>query len=348
MGVQFSNIGNRWLIERSIMIEKKKRRSKSLIKILMLGNENSAKHTFAKQVKLIYQNGSFLNSDAKSILPYIKLYISNCFKDVIRVVHAQEKPVYSTDDGELAWNKLKAFSYCPYDFKPNKELAKYIYDLCHDPSFKLVIYPIISSRREDAFYLIENCKRMSSEDYIPTDEDILRCSNTSNQSGIFDTKLEVGKCQYVFVDVGNQRCDRKKWIHQFDDVGVILYFLSLDEFDLPPDEKINCNNKLQENILIYEEIVNNHFYLNTPVIILLNKKEEFTQKLKKVQFNTYFPEYRGSNHPNDVSSFISNKFKQLDHFHINKRLFIHSFNSTNEDQIIDFFSYVKKILEDSI
>ncbi|KAN0003909.1 hypothetical protein ACTFIZ_010083 [Dictyostelium cf. discoideum] len=359
MGSQFSVLNRKWLIERSIMIEKRKRRSNKLIKILMMGNENSAKSTFAKKVKSIYQSDKIENSDANSILPYIKLYLSNSFKDVIKFIqqHPQSpdtKPMVSTQLGIIAWDKLSSFNYIPFNFKPTKELAKYIYDICHDPLFKSYIYPIISSKREDAFYLIENCKRMSNDDYIPNDEDIIRCSK-NNQSGVFDTKLEIGKSEFVFVDTGNQKCDRKKWVHQFEDVDIILFFLALDEFDLPPDEiksqsqsVHDCYNKLHENILVFDEIVNNHFFSNTPVIVLFNKKEQLIEKLKTSTFSQHYPDYQSnSNNPNDIFSFISNQFKLRDHFPLNKRLFIHSFNSSDTNQI-DFFQYVKKILEDTI
>lgn len=34
------------------------------------------------------------------------------------------------------------------------------------------------------------------------------------------------------VDVGGQRSERKKWIHCFEDVTAILFFVSLSAYDL--------------------------------------------------------------------------------------------------------------------
>ena len=34
------------------------------------------------------------------------------------------------------------------------------------------------------------------------------------------------------VDVGGQRSERKKWIHCFEDVTAILFFVALSEYDL--------------------------------------------------------------------------------------------------------------------
>ena len=37
---------------------------------------------------------------------------------------------------------------------------------------------------------------------------------------------------YRIVDVGGQRSERKKWIHCFEDVTAILFFVALSAYDL--------------------------------------------------------------------------------------------------------------------
>ena len=41
-----------------------------------------------------------------------------------------------------------------------------------------------------------------------------------------------GCALYRVVDVGGQRSERKKWIHCFEDVTAILFFVALSEYDL--------------------------------------------------------------------------------------------------------------------
>ncbi|KAF2074783.1 hypothetical protein CYY_003929 [Polysphondylium violaceum] len=347
MGSQISTINNSWSIERSINEEKRKRISKNEVKILLLGSEFSGKSTFTKQVKLMYQGG-FLKEDAVQIKPYIRLNLSIIIKDLIKFVQASEKPLHVTENGKIAWKKISLYPVS-IEFKTSKDLARYVIDLSVDPAFKSVYYPLLESKRDDAIYLIENCKRIVNDDYVPTKEDMLKCKITST-SGTFDTKLDIGKNIYTFVDVGGQKCERKKWIHQFEDVGLILYFVSLNEFDQPPEEKKEtCSNKLQENIFLFEEIINNQFFCHTPVILLFNKKDQFKEKLKSVSLSNYFPDYEmPKNHNQDINadSFISQQFRSRDHFPQNKRLFIHSFNANDTDHILDFFQYVKRILDD--
>ena len=39
-------------------------------------------------------------------------------------------------------------------------------------------------------------------------------------------------CTFRVVDVGGQRSERKKWIHCFEDVTAILFFVALSEYDM--------------------------------------------------------------------------------------------------------------------
>ena len=44
--------------------------------------------------------------------------------------------------------------------------------------------------------------------------------------------LRVNFCLCRIVDVGGQRSERKKWIHCFEDVTAILFFVALSAYDI--------------------------------------------------------------------------------------------------------------------
>ena len=44
--------------------------------------------------------------------------------------------------------------------------------------------------------------------------------------------LRVNFCLCRIVDVGGQRSERKKWIHCFEDVTAILFFVALSAYDM--------------------------------------------------------------------------------------------------------------------
>ena len=76
---------------------------------------------------------------------------------------------------------------------------------------------------------IKNIDRISCTDYIPTDQDILRCRVRT--TGITQTIFKVNELLYRVVDVGGQRTERKKWIHCFDDVNAIIFLVAISGYD---------------------------------------------------------------------------------------------------------------------
>lgn len=64
------------------------------------------------------------------------------------------------------------------------------------------------------------------------------------------------------VDVGGQRSERRKWIHCFDNVNMVLFIVSMSDFDLcdPEDEtQVFLINKLTK---LLDFIILNYFLKN--------------------------------------------------------------------------------------
>eukprot|EP01133_Synstelium_polycarpum_P007755 gene7755-9093_t len=311
---------------------------KPKVKILLLGSGSSGKSTFIKQIKLMYQGG-FTREDAMTMRPYIRHSLSAIIRDIILFTQTNN-PVYSTTIAKSAWWQLEKLTR---ESKVSKEIVKTLWDLWSDQSFRMAYIPTLQYKREDTLYILEHSKRIISDEYIPSHDDILKCRVQT--SGTHDTHLETERCIYTLVDVGGQRCERKKWIHMFDDVGCILFFVGLNEYDYPAEESHTEGNRMTEHLNLFEEIVNNRYFFNTPVVLLLNKHDIFAEKLNTVPLSQHFPEFKGANNALEAYSFLSNQFRVRDQYPHNKRLFIHSYCATNGEQHQDFFQYVKKMLE---
>jgi len=72
-------------------------------------------------------------------------------------------------------------------------------------------------------------ERLFGKDYLPTDQDILR--TRLRTTGITETIFELGNLTYRMFDVGGQRSERKKWIHVFDNVQVVLFLVAISGYD---------------------------------------------------------------------------------------------------------------------
>jgi guanine nucleotide-binding protein subunit alpha len=52
-------------------------------------------------------------------------------------------------------------------------------------------------------------------------------------------------------------------------------------------------NRLVESLLLFESIVNSKWFVQTSIVLLLNKTDIFQKKIPKVPLSKYFPEYSG-------------------------------------------------------
>jgi signal recognition particle receptor subunit beta len=94
------------------------------------------------------------------------------------------------------------------------------------------------------------------------------------------------------VDVGGQRTERKKWIHCFEDVKAIIFFVDASAYNMNlfEDERVN---RLLESFTLFEEICNCKYFDSTPLILFLNKSDLLKEKILEVDIKDYFEDYSG-------------------------------------------------------
>ena len=147
-----------------------------------------------------------------------------------------------------------------------------------------------------SFY--ENLDRVFASEYIPTNQDILRCRLKT--VGIVETSFHLGPLTYRMFDVGGQRSERKKWIHCFEDVTAVLFLVAISGYDQCLVEDKDAN-QMQEALLLFDSICNSQWFVNTSMILFLNKIDIFKEKIKYSRVKKYFPDYQGKNLTNGLS-----------------------------------------------
>jgi guanine nucleotide-binding protein subunit alpha len=50
---------------------------------------------------------------------------------------------------------------------------------------------------------------------------------------------------------------------------------------------------MQDSLKLFETIIGNQWFNNTPVIVMFNKTDLLQQKVKKSNVSDYLPEYKG-------------------------------------------------------
>uniref|UniRef100_A0A1I7T656 G-protein alpha subunit n=1 Tax=Caenorhabditis tropicalis TaxID=1561998 RepID=A0A1I7T656_9PELO len=131
--------------------------------------------------------------------------------------------------------------------------------------------------------------------------------------GVIEVKFQMkGKVFRVF-DVGGQRSQRKKWIHCFDDAKALIYVASLSEFDQVLLED-NTTNRMHESLQLFKQVVNNKYFVNTSVILFLNKIDLFEEKImvKKRSLTIAFESYSGPAQDIDsATAFVEKKYRGM-------------------------------------
>jgi guanine nucleotide-binding protein subunit alpha len=144
------------------------------------------------------------------------------------------------------------------------------------------------------------------------------------------------------VDVGGQRSERRKWIHCFQGVTSVIFFVAMSEYNqyLIEDPTVN---RMHESIALFEEIVNSRWFESSSIILFLNKSDLFKEKIQKVDLKCLFPDYTGGLNYEAGCKFLNQAFMDLIRDK-NKTSYSHITCATNTENIRFVFNSIKHSL----
>ena len=211
---------------------------------------------------------------------------------------------------------------------------------------------LIMSEKSSQFYMMDSTKYFldnldricNTPNYIPTEQDVLR--SRQKTSGIFDTVVNMdNNFQMHIYDVGGQRSERKKWIHCFDNVTLVIFCVSLSEYDqfLMEDKS---QNRFQESLVLFDNIVNSRWFARTSVVLFLNKIDLFAEKIQRVPLEHYFPDYMGGKDINKAAKYILWRFVQLNRANLN--IYPHVTQATDTSNIKLVFAAIKETILENL
>ena len=109
------------------------------------------------------------------------------------------------------------------------------------------------------------------------------------------------------IDVGGQRSERKKWLHCFENISAVLFMVAMSEYDQRLKENGNVN-RMKDSIKLFSTICNNRWFTKSSLLLFLNKKDVFDQKIKYSPLSTCFQDYTGENLRKLPELFLGDKF----------------------------------------
>eukprot|EP01029_Cantina_marsupialis_P030750 TRINITY_DN842_c0_g1_i2.p1 TRINITY_DN842_c0_g1~~TRINITY_DN842_c0_g1_i2.p1 ORF type:complete len:371 (-),score=103.58 TRINITY_DN842_c0_g1_i2:409-1521(-) len=270
-------------------------RDQEKVKMLLLGAGESGKSTIFKQMKHLHGVG-FQDEDKMSMTPVIynntivamKVLITAAeeFGFEVHAIREKEQMKQTNDDSWV-----------------DETIGTWIRTLWDDEGIQRAYaersrFQLIDS----ASYYFSEINRIMAPDYVATFMDILK--SRVRTSGIIEESYYIDGVEFIMYDVGGQRNERKKWIHCFDDVKAVIFVAALSEYDqvLYEDSSVN---RMAEALTLFEEICNCRWFRDTDIILFLNKRDLFEDKIKRVSpsvFSDAFPDEKctcGHGYPHD-------------------------------------------------
>uniref|UniRef100_A0AAQ4NVN3 Guanine nucleotide binding protein (G protein), alpha transducing activity polypeptide 1 n=1 Tax=Gasterosteus aculeatus aculeatus TaxID=481459 RepID=A0AAQ4NVN3_GASAC len=285
------------------------------VKLLLLGAGESGKSTIVKQMKIIHKDGYSL----EECLEFIVIIYSNTLQSIMAIVKAMTtlNINFGHADQQDDARKLMHLADTIEEGSMPKELADIIIRLWNDSG-------------------IQACFDRASE-YQLNDSLLERLGAAG------PTRLSDGTNDSLMFDVGGQRSERKKWIHCFEGVTCIIFIAALSAYDmvLVEDDEVN---RMHESLHLFNSICNHRYFAATSIVLFLNKKDVFLEKIKKAHLSMCFPEYDGPNTFEDAGNYIKLQFLDLNLRRDIKEVYSHMTCATDTENVKFVFDAVTDII----
>jgi len=317
-------------------IKKGRRAYESEVKILLLGAGESGKSTIAKQMKIIHKSG-FTAEERASYKSIVYNNVVKAMRDIIRGAETLGVPL----ENKEAATRLVGGGEEYFSGPLSDDIASDIKLLWKDKGVqesyrRSAEYQLIDS----AHYYFDNIERLAAPDYVPTVDDVLR--SRAKTTGIIEIEFDVAGTRFRMVDVGGQRSERKKWMHCFQEVTTVIFCVALSEYDLKLQED-DSTNRMHESLKLFKEICNSKWFIDTSMILFLNKRDIFGEKIVQVDLNVCFNDYTGGKDFEKALAFIQDKFISQNE-NPQKIIYPHTTCATDTNNITVVFNAVKDII----
>jgi len=323
------------------ILQDEKKRMQSEIKLLLLGAGESGKSTIAKQMKIIHKHGYSIAER----LEYKNTVADNIVSSMLTIIFGVQKHHYTLSDAAQRYAAILTAAF-PQRSVLEIELLEGMHkqtlvELWNDPSVKSA-YEKHSSKLQlpsSTEYFFDSMGRIFDPSYVPNDQDILRARRAT--TGIHTIEFVTNSVNFKIVDVGGQRTERRKWLHVFDDVTAVLFCVAMDEYNLKMRED-DSSWRIHDSLQLFNEISNSTHLSEAAMVLFLNKKDIFAEKIQKDDLTVSFPEYSGGKDYQRATEFLSTQFTAL--IKNKERLYLHVTCATDTENVRFVFNAIRDTL----
>ncbi|XP_050936423.1 extra-large guanine nucleotide-binding protein 3-like isoform X2 [Cucumis melo] len=333
-------------------------------KLLLFGIEGSGTSTLFKQARFLYGN-KFTPEELQNIKLMIQ---SNVYKYLSTLLEGRERfeeeAIIEKKTGAVIEEKLdKKAGTAETGVTENSALQE-----TYRRRDELHSLPDVTK------YFLDRVIEISSNEYEPSDKDILYAEGVSQSNGLafmefyFDDRSPVSELygenlelappltKYQLIQINSEGLvDGCKWLDMFEDVRAMIFCVSLSDYDqMLSHSKGPLQNKMLASRNLFEHLVRHPCFGNTPFLLLLNKYDAFEEKINQVPlsscewFQDFCPVKPHNNNQTLAQQayyYIAVKFKEL-YFSISgQKLFVWHTRARERASVDEAFRYIREVLK---
>lgn len=260
------------------------------VKLLIFGYDGCGIRTLFKQIRNLYGTG-FTQSDRGL---YQKLIRISLIKDMQALVEAAKLHgnLYGTTVDSIH-DAVMGLTYDDDEF--SKDLVDSFLELWNNPATRLLFDELCGARLSpNSEYFIEALQTVVSNNYIPSDLDILMARTKQLPPARVALTFDGLR---VEVDYLGKKHDAAAFSKCLQGMDYLLVVLSLGDFDAEVEG--------MGFVQLFSSVSESALFAERPVLVVLNKLDVFARKLAAhpARFSAVFPDYAGS--CSDVSACVS-------------------------------------------
>jgi hypothetical protein len=207
---------------------------------------------------------------------------------------------------------------------------------------------------ESSEYFWSDLERIKAAQYIPDETDIV--SVRFRTTGIIEARFAINESDFVVVDVGGQKSERKKWLSVFGGVSAVLFVVSLSAYNEQMYEDLQ-KNQMIDALELFQFVCDHREFQSTHIILFLNKRDIFERKITRFPitecpafadfFETATDDKVISKDPSDYTQctqYIAQKFRALAKNQEHRQLTAHITCAKDRKNIQMVFNDVQKMI----
>ncbi|KAJ8537083.1 hypothetical protein K7X08_035484 [Anisodus acutangulus] len=226
---------------------------------------------------------------------------------------------------------------------------------------------------DTAKYFLDQAIEISSNEYEPSEKDILYSEGVTPTNGLAslefsfddhspmseiyseDSESQPPWTKYQLIRISSKGVhDSGKWLEMFEDVKVVVFCVSLSDYDLASTRGDGTSeNKMLASRDVFESLVKHRSFEDAAFVLLLNKYDIFEDKINQVPLTVcdWFHDFRPFKHrqnnqalANQAYYYVAIRFKQLYASITGRKLFVWPTRALERSSVDEAFRYIREVL----